>query len=248
MYKNKNNNKFFFLLLIIFTFIPYISLKEIKIYEGETFEQDLKNFIETKTKLFLIFFAKNCDYCGYSVRVLKELVVPHYENDNKISFGVINLDRSSNFWIGLKFNITHIPYIILIEDKKMYLFKEQFEEKQVIDFINEEKNIEDALDIPEDVGLYKKINFYMADVIQKTSNIFIKWGLSKFWSNAIAFILMILGFIYLVYLEHKLLNSVRTFISYCSKSKKKKDNDINIDDNKDNTNKNIKEKNKTKID
>ena len=244
MYKNKN--KFFFLLLIIFTLISYIFSKEIKIYEGDTFEQDLKNFIETKTKLFLIFFAKNCEYCSYSVRVLKELVVPHYENDNKISFGVINLDRKSNYWIGLKFNITHIPYILLIEDKKMYLFKDQFEERHVIDFINEEKNIEDAIDIPEDIGLYKKINFYMADIIQKTSDIFIKWGLSKFWSYTLSFILLILIFIYLVYLEHKLLNSVRQLISYCSKSKKEKDN--NMDDNKDNIEENKKDKNKTKTD
>ena len=246
MYKNKT--KFFFILLITFTFISYIFSKEIKIYEGDTFERDLKNFIQTKTKLFLIFFAKNCDYCGYSVRVLKELVVPHYENDDRISFGVINLDRKSNFWIGLKFNITHIPYIILIEDRKMYLFKEQFEENQVINFINEEKNIEDALDIPEDVGLYKKINFFMANVVQKTSDIFIKWGLSVFWSNVLSFILLILVFIYLVYLEHKLLNSVRKLISYCSKLKNKKDNDINIEENKDNVEKNIKDKNKTKID
>ena len=244
MYKNKN--KFFFLLLIIFTLISYIFSKEIKIYEGDTFEQDLKSFIETKTKLFLIFFAKNCEYCGYSIHVLKELIVPHYENDNKISFGVINLDRKSNFWIGLKFNITHIPYILLIEDKKMYLFKDQFEERHVIDFINEEKNIEDAIDIPEDIGLYKKINFYMADIIQKTSDIFIKWGLSKFWSYTLSFILLILVFIYLVYLEHKLLNSVRQLISYCSKSKKKNDN--HIDDNKDNIEENKEDKNKTKTD
>ena len=176
------------------------------------------------------------------------MIVPHYENDDKISFGVINLDRKSNFWIGLKFNITHIPYIILIEDRKMYLFKEQFEENQVINFINEEKNIEDALDIPEDIGLYKKINFFMANVVQKTSDIFIKWGLSVFWSNVLSFILLILVFIYLVYLEHKLLNSVRKLISYCSKLKNKKDNDINIEENKDNVDKNIKDKNKTKID
>ena len=244
MYKNKN--KFFFLLLTTITLISYIFSKEIKIYESDTFEQDLKNFIETKTKLFLIFFAKNCEYCGYSVRVLKELVVPHYENNDKISFGVINLDRKSNFWIGLKFNITHIPYILLIEDKKMYLFKDQFEERHVIDFINEEKNIEDAIDIPEDIGLYKKINFYMADIIQKTSDIFIKWGLSKFLSYTLSLILLILIFIYLVYLEHKLLNSVRQLISYCSKSKKKNDN--HIDDNKDNIEENKEDKNKTKTD
>ena len=251
MYTIQNIFLLLFTSLLFLLNITSIKSKEIKIFEGEAFNQELEKTIKTKKKLFLIFFAKNCDYCGYSVRVLKERIVQHYEEDNKISFGVINLDRQSNFWIGYKFNITQIPYILLIEGGKMYQFKEQFDEMKVVQFIDEEKNIEDALDIPEDVGLYKKINFFMANVIQKTSDIFIKWGLSVFWSNVLSFILLILVFIYLVYLEHKLLNSVRKLISYCSKlknKKDKKDNDINIEENKDNIEKNIKDKNKTKID
>ena len=181
------------------------------------------------------------------MRVLKEKVVVHYENDNKITFGVVNLDRKDNFWIGLKFNITQIPYIVLIEEKKMYLFNEQFEEMNVVNFINEEKNIEDALDIPDDVGLMKKINFYMADIIQKTSDIFYKRGFSKFWSNIGALILLILAFLYLIYLEHKILSSVRTLVDYCKKSKKKK-NSEEIKGNKEEKNgeENKDEKNKEK--
>ena len=253
MYKNINKNIFSLLItLLLILNISYISSKQIKIYLGDSFNQDLKTALETRSKLFLIFFAKNCEYCGYAVRVLKEKVVVHYENDNKITFGVVNLDRKDNFWIGLKFNITQIPYIVLIEEKKMYLFNEQFEEMNVVNFINEEKNIEDALDIPDDVSLMKKINFYMADIIQKTSDIFYKRGFSKFWSNIGALILLILAFLYLIYLEHKILSSVRTLVDYCKKSKKKKNseeikgnkeekNDKENKDDKDDTNKEKKE-------
>ena len=214
MYKNSNKNIFSLLIIILLILnISYISPKQIKIYLGDSFNQDLKTALETRTKLFLIFFAKNCEYCGYAVRVLKEKVVVHYENDNKITFGVVNLDRKDNFWIGLKFNITQIPYIVC---------------------------------------LMKKINFYMADIIQKTSDIFYKRGFSKFWSNIGALILLILAFLYLIYLEHKILSSVRTLVDYCKKSKKKKNseeikgnkeekNDKENKDDKDDTNKEKKE-------
>lgn len=245
---NKNKNIFIslitFLLCLLNTSV--VPTKQIKILEGDLFNQELQNIIQSKSKLFLIFFARNCEYCGYSVRVLKERVVPHYEDDDQVSFGVVNLDRQSNFWIGLKFNITQIPFIILIEDGKMYRFKEQFEESIVVQFINEEKNVEDALDIPEDIGLYKKINFFMAGIIQKTNNIFIKFGFNNFWSNIFSIILLAIFFIYLVYLEHKLLNWIRNIVNFCLKRNKKKDNNIengtNKDEKKDNIDENKNEK------
>ncbi len=238
MYKNKT--KFFFILLITFTFISYIFSKEIKIYEGDTFERDLKNFIQTKTKLFLIFFAKNCEYCGYSVRVLKELIVPHYENDDKISFGVINLDRKSNFWIGLKFNITHIPYIILIEDRKMYLFKEQFEENQVINFINEEKNIEDAFDIPKEITLFSKLKAAIDELSNKIEKVLGMYGINHKYGKIIAYLTIIIGISSFIYLENKLIDSCK---NSCMKKKKKEP----IKEGSDNNNKND-NKEKTKKD
>ena len=221
--------------------ISQVTTKEIKILEGDSFNQELQNIIQTESKLFLIFFARNCDYCGYSVRVLKERVIPHYDDDDQVSFGVVNLDRQSNFWIGLKFNITQIPFIILIENGKMYRFKKQFEESIVVQFIDEEKNLEDALDIPEDIGLYKKMNFFMAGIIQKISNMFIKFGFNNFLSNTFSIFLLGVFCVYLIHLEHKLLNWIRKITNYILNWRKKKDNNIeNFTDN------NVKKDNKNK--
>ena len=248
MYKIKNNFLSLITFLLFLLKISLVTAKQIKILEGDLFNQELQNIIQSKSKLFLIFFARNCEYCGYSVRVLKERVVPHYEDDDEVSFGVVNLDRQSNFWIGLQFNITQIPYIILIENRKMYRFKEQFDESIVVQFINEEKNIEDAFDIPEDIGLYKKINFFMTGIIQKTSNIFNKLGFNNFWSNTFSIILLAIFFIYLVYLEHNLLNWIRKIVNFCLNRKKKKDNNIENDTNSDKKKDNIDEKKKEKKD
>ena len=246
MYNNKNKNSFLLITLFLFLIkISPITQKEIKIFEGESFKQELQNTIISNKKLFLIFFARNCDYCGYSVRVLKERIVQHYEDNNQILFGVINLDRQSNFWIGYQFNITQIPFIILIEGGKMYQYKNQFEELNVIEFIEEEKNVEDALDIPEDVGLNRKINFFMANLIQKVSNLFIRFGFSYKWSNYLSCILLLFILINLIYLEHKLLNWIRKVVQYLRYRKKDKaGNDINIESNKEEIKENeyIKEK------
>ena len=244
MYKIQN---FFLLLFTSLLFLLNISLiksKEINIFEGEAFNQELQKTIESRKKLFIIFFAKNCDYCGYCVRVLKERIVQHYEDNNKISFGVINLDRQSNFWIGYKFNITQIPYIILIEEGKMYHFKEPFEETKVVQFIDEEKNIEDALDIPDDVGLSQKINFFMAGLIRQISDFFIKFGFNNNTSNILACVLLFVFLVLMIYLEHKLLNGIRKLIDYFGKRKKNKENNNkDTKDEKNNEDGDIKDKN-----
>ena len=248
MYKVQNIFLLLFTSLLFLLNIISIKSKEIKIFEGEAFNQELEKTIKTKKKLFLIFFAKNCDYCGYSVRVLKERIVQHYEEDNKISFGVINLDRQSNFWIGYKFNITQIPYILLIEGGKMYQFKEQFDEMKVVQFIDEEKNIEDALDIPEDVGLSKKISFFMAGLIRQTSDLFVKFGFNNNMSNYLACALLFIFLVAMIYLEHKLLNGIRKLIDYFKNWKKNgaKNNNEDIKDEKKNEEGEIKDNQENK--
>ena len=243
MYKIQNIFLLLFTSLLFLLNTSPIKSKEIKIFEGEAFNQELEKTIETKKKLFLIFFAKNCDYCGYSIRILKERVITHYEDDDNILFGVINLDRQSNYWNGYKFNITQIPFFVLIEGGKMYRYIDAFEEMKVCQFINEEKNVEDALDIPEDVGIIKKVNFFMASLIRNLSEFFGKFGFNNTWSNAFSCIVIILIFVSFIYFEHKLLNSIRNGVNYLRNWKKDKKEK---EENKTEKNGKIKEENDNK--
>ena len=49
----------FFLLLILIIFQLTYSKKEIMILEGDSFDEAIKNSIEAKSKLFIIFHIKN---------------------------------------------------------------------------------------------------------------------------------------------------------------------------------------------
>ena len=144
-----------------------------------------------------------------ALKILKTQVIKNFEDEDEISFGSINLDEQKNVWFGLRFNVTKIPYIILIENKKMYLYQKNFESKEVIKFINEEKNIEDALDIPDEITFFTKFKAAMRELGGNIEKILEKFGVSKTYGLQIAYFLIIMGFISFIYLENKLLDLCR---------------------------------------
>ena len=77
--------------------------------------------------------------------------------------------------MSLRFNITYIPYMIMIEKGKMYEFKSHFSPDSFEQFINEEKNAEDAKPIPE-----KNTYFFMLKTVMRESFIMIKMNLESF--------------------------------------------------------------------
>ena len=146
--------------------------------EGDQLDYVIKNATITNTKLFLIFYIPSCIYCKHALKVLNDNIKNTFDEKAPISFGIINLENQTNIWTGLRFNITRIPYIILIEKNKMYYYQNSFEEQSVMNFINEEKNIEDALDIPPPVGFLGKLNAAMKELNEKVETYFGKYGIN----------------------------------------------------------------------
>ena len=221
MFSNKN---FYIFFIIIILLISSQSKKQIMLLDGDDLDSQINLSSKSNTKLFLIFYVEHCIYCSHALKILKEKIVKNFEDEDEISFGVINLDDQKNVWTGLRFNISRIPYVILIEKDKMYYYQNAFEENLVMKFINEEKNIEDALDIPDDVGLSQKINFFMAGLIRQISDFFIRFGFNNNTSNILACVLLFIFLVIMIYLEHKLINGIRKLIDYFGNRKKNKEN------------------------
>ena len=174
----KINPNLFILFILILLFSFSLSTKKIMILEGDQLDSQIKSASETNFKLFLLFYVNNCEYCNMALKILKTQVIKNFEDEDEISFGSINLDEQKNVWFGLRFNVTKIPYIILIENKKMYLYQKNFESKEVIKFINEEKNIEDALDIPDEITFFTKFKAAMRELGGNIEKILEKFGVS----------------------------------------------------------------------
>ena len=214
--------------------------------EGDSFDKELQNSIEAKSKLFLIFYINNCPYCTHAIKVLKEDIIKNYEDEDEINFATVNLDKQSNIWLGVRFNITRIPYIILIEDKRMYLFQNQFEESVVLKFIEDEKNIEDSIDIPENVGIMNKANIIMHELTERIKNtmeiLFGRFGIKIYWNDTMSYILLAVLLIFVIYFENKLILFIRQICRFdrnqnTKAPEKKEDNNDKEKNEKDKENK-----------
>ena len=215
----KNLKFVFFLIVQFYLFELIYAEKKILIIEGDYLDKAIQNAISSKYKLFLIFHVQKCQYCTHALKVLKSQVVKNYEDDENIFFGSVNLDEQSNVWLGIRFNITKIPYIILIENKKMYHYESQFEESLVVKFINEEKNVEDGEEIPPAVTFKKKFDIAveeLTEVIQGYLNKYI--GIKK-WSSKMTCILLIFLFVCVIYIESRIISKCKNLCKFNKKVK-----------------------------
>ena len=225
-----NNFYFYFLIILIATCInPIFPKKEIMLLEGDQVDYQINLSLNSNSKLFLVFYVGHCYYCGHVLKVLKEKILENFEDEDEISFGVINLDNQNNVWSGLRFNITKIPYIILIEKNKMYYYQNSFDEISVMKFITGEKEIEDALDIPPPPNFFVKLNAVMNELTEKIENIFEKFGLKREFAGKIVYIFVIIGFFIFIYIESKIILLCRNL---CFKKKKDEEKKEIIDDKK----------------
>ena len=232
---------FFFLIICLFNSSFSDITKKVLLIEGEDLNNAIDNSTKNKFKLFLIFVVRRCKYCTHALKILKEELYKHYENDESVMFGVVDLDLQSNVWAGLRFNITKIPHFLLIENNKMYQYENEFEEEKVINFIGEERSIEDGLDIPEPISLKKKFEVAIDELNEKLKELLKKLGLNINMNIYVTYVLFFIFFIFIVYLESKILSKCYKICSF-SKSDDKDD-----DKNKDSNKKDIKEGNtKTK--
>ena len=255
-----NNYFFLFIFLIFSIFKISYTKKTVMQLVGDAFDKELQNSIESKTKLFLIFYINKCPYCAHSIKVLKEKIINNFEDEDEINFGIVNLDIRDNIWLGMRFNVTKIPFIILVENNKMYKFQKQFEESVVLKFIEDEKEIEDALEIPQDFGLTSKINAVFSEFnerIRVSMQLFLdKHGIKIKWTYAYTNIILVIFFVAFIYIENKILGCVRNTCDIKTKksedNKEKENNEENKDEKeekketkeKEEKNKKVKTKNK----
>ena len=201
------------LFLYFLLFQSVISVKKIIKVEGNILDNLIQDSGQGRKKLFLIFYVKNCQYCMHSLRVLKNKIVEHFEEEDEITFGVVNLDSQANIWLGIRFNITHIPYIIMIENNKLYHYESQFEESLVLKFINEEKNEEDGADINPPVKFMQKFQIGMNELTEKINSLLIDYGIKFGWNMTMTYIFIFLILIIFVYLESKMINKLKYWMT-----------------------------------
>ena len=91
------------------------------------------------------------------LHVVEHEVIPNCDSDNTIEFGVVNCH--DNIWLPLRFNITYIPYTVLIDTskKQMFEFKLYSTFEHISEFIKSEKDDKDLIAVPSKYNYYTRI-------------------------------------------------------------------------------------------
>lgn len=123
-----------------------------RIYElsDASFDLFIKN--GRKYKWFVLFYIKTCGHCKRAKEEIRK-TVGHIEQEN-IRFAQVDTD--TNIMTSVRFNVTAIPYIVMIENGTMYPFNKYPNQKNLLEFINTSFNdVENEL-----VNVPRKVKFY----------------------------------------------------------------------------------------
>ena len=148
---------FISILSLIFSFTGKIS---------EINHDSFKSYIESNRynenkKLLLIFYKQNSTLCEEAINAIEKYIIQDYNSESEIEFGKINLDLDNNIWLYLQFNITRIPYVILIKGIYFYELNKKPDKYSIKEFINLSPYNMIKKKIPEEINTIRKILFVL---------------------------------------------------------------------------------------
>ena len=208
MYKSLKN-----IFLLIFLFLPIITYDHWTQVTDETFNWETSY---DNVNWLLFFTHPNCKKCTPVYDLLNKTMKNYF---NK-RIGFVYIDTIKCPWISNRFNVTYVPKIILLEDNLMHIFHSNYNEKNIMNFINKKKPIETALPKPKGAKLkfiYKtygrillnKINISMQFILDKL-HIPLKWN--KYFTIFFAIIFLIILITIFIFI---MIFCCRLFVGIC---------------------------------
>jgi len=199
--------------LLIFLFLPIITYDHWTQVTDETFNWETSY---DNINWLLFFTHPNCKKCTPVYDLLNKTMKNYF---NK-RIGFVYIDTIKCPWISNRFNVTYVPKIILLEDNLMHIFHSNYNEKNIMNFINKKKPIETALPKPKGAKLkfiYKtygrillnKINISMQFILDKL-HIPLKWN--KYFTIFFAIIFLIILITIFIFI---MIFCCRLFVGIC---------------------------------
>ena len=135
------NNVTKYILLLILIINPIYTYDHWTNVTDETFNWETSY---DNIKWLLFFHKKDCNKCN-EVYSLLNSVMKKYIDKN---VGFVLIDSIKCPWLVNRFNVSYLPKIILLENNNMYNFHSNYNEKNIINFIDKKKPFELSLPKP----------------------------------------------------------------------------------------------------
>ena len=202
-------DNFILFILLLIILLNQIGTSKITNYYNLTDSNfdSLVNTNNNKVKWLLLFYVQNCKFCHQTIKIIEKDIIPHYSKNSDIKFGLIDCDK--NLWLAIRFNLSYTPYVVLIENNKLYQFKTFPGKDSFINFIDEEKTIEDSLTIPTSLSNIQKgikiFKGFSSEISKSIQDFLEKKGYTINWKNQYSMILVVVCTILFIVLEFVLL-------------------------------------------
>ena len=182
--------------LIIIIKIFFIISKTFVELNNESFNRAVEaNKYEKNKKLLVIFYTRNCLHCTEAINIISKDIIDKYKNDDRIEFGKVDCDLRENIWLNIRFNITRIPYIIIIQGNYFYELNSHYDKFELNYFIKKDKK--ELIRIPDDVNLVEKRIIILNHTINYFEYFFEYYFSININKNIIIFILILFLFLFL---------------------------------------------------
>lgn len=158
--------------------VSIILISHINSYEHWTNVTDTSFDYETsdkETKWFLFFYKENCKICNEVYSMINSIMKLYIDKP----VGFCSIDSLNNPWLNLRFNVTYLPKILLLENNLMYKFHSSYNEKNLVNFIDKKKPLEYSFTIPKGAKIRYVLSLYIPIVSHKI-NLTMQLILNKF--------------------------------------------------------------------
>lgn len=179
---------------------------EVRNITDSNFDQEVN---DGRTNSWLVMFYLNtCPHC----KVAKEGLYKIAKNEELTSEDKVRIGKvecSANVMSCMRFNVTRVPYIVLIEDQKLFELNTYATEHTMLKLITEEKLLDSAKEIPDSlgyVGLFFKIlkeavmllNEYIEEFVSNKMNMKIQWDTNYTIALLVVFLITMIFIEYLI--------------------------------------------------
>ena len=151
-----------------------ISFPNDEIYEltDSSFDYHINN--GEKYNWFILFYLSTCGHCSRA----KEEILKIYKNYNKTKIRFAEIEIQNNIMTSIRFNVSGVPFIILVENNSMFELQKYPNEKNLIEFLNTSFN-----DVKDEILPFpKKVSFQYVVFVMMTQQL---QGLADYFSELI---------------------------------------------------------------
>lgn len=171
----------------------------------------------------LLFYLDTCPHCKDALSVLNSLSTnSELDSENFIleNLQIGKIECSSNNWSCMRFNITRVPYIIALQNDKLFEYQSYATEQRLLNFLKEEKLAENSLNIPPILGylsilskVYEEAIRVLNEQMQTLVHTYV--GLNFTWSTNHTIAMLILMLAMIIFIEYMIV------FYFCGRKKNK---------------------------